>query len=220
MSACFEHIIACIQLTLLELRLVEVSELVDLGGLTSGNTLGELDKVAESTSSRSGDGVLSSLGLDLDEDDSGVLRATVVLAVTEVTQPGLEAGGVVLADLLAVGLNGGNTGDGSPLAGGLEEGQVDVIVRLEVIGLARLAVGVEDEVDTVALLGGEGHAARDEESTAGDASGHHAVLGLVDKGDEISDLLLEGVGLLKVLGSVGVGGLAAGVCVAERHICG
>lgn len=207
------------QLTLLELRLVQVSELVDLSGLASDNTLGELNRVAESTGSRSGDGVLSSLGLDLDEDDSGVFGTTVVLAVTEVTQPCLEAGGVVLADLLAIGLDGGDTGDGSPLARGLEEGEVDVVVRLEVIGLAGLAVGVEDEVDAVALLGGEGHAARDKKATAGNASGHHAVLGLVDEVDEIVDLLGE-LRLLLVLGDIRVGGLAAGVCVAERHVCG
>lgn len=75
-----------------------------------------------------------------------------MLAVAEIAEPGLESGRVVLSNLLAVGLERGLAGDGCPLARRVEECKVDVVVRLEIIGLARLRVRVEDEVDTVTLL--------------------------------------------------------------------
>jgi len=100
---------------LLELLLVQVSQLVDLWSLTSDNTLGEL---GESTNgSPIADGVLSGFGSDLDDDNSWVVWTTVVLAVTEVTNPSLESWRVVLADLLTVGLDLGITRNRSPLAG-------------------------------------------------------------------------------------------------------
>jgi len=75
-----------------------------------------------------------------------------VLAVTEVADPGLEGWGVVLVDLLAIGLDGGFAGDGGPFAGVVEEAEVDFGVSVEVVGLAGFGVGVEDEVDAVAFL--------------------------------------------------------------------
>lgn len=75
-----------------------------------------------------------------------------MLAVAEVTEPGLQARRVVLANLLAVGLERCSAGDGGPLPRGLEEGEVDVGVRFEVVSLARFAVGVEEEVNAVSFL--------------------------------------------------------------------
>jgi len=55
---------------------------------------------------------------------------------------------------LAVGDNVGFTGDGGPFTSVVEEAEVDVGVVLEVVGLARFGVCVEDEVDAVAFLEG------------------------------------------------------------------
>ena len=125
-------------------------KLVDLSSLASDNALGELHSAANG--SAPADGVLRSLAGDLDEADARVLGTTVVLAITEVAEPGLEGRRVVLLDAGAVGLDGSGARDAGPLAGVVEEGEVDVGVLLEVVGLAGLGVGVEDEVDAVVLL--------------------------------------------------------------------
>lgn len=125
-------------------------QLVDRRRRASDNTLGELNGATDSGPARNG--VLRRLSADLDDDDPWVLWATVVLAVTEVSDPRLQAGRVVLPDLFAVRLDGGVAGDGGPLARGGEEGEVDLGVGLEVVGLAGLGVGVEDEVDAVSFL--------------------------------------------------------------------
>lgn len=127
-----------------------MAQLVDLWGLTRHDTLCDLDGAADS--GPAGDSVLRRLRSDLDHDDSWVVWTTVVLAIAEVPNPRLEGRAVVLVHLLAVGLDRSNTGDGSPLAGGVEEAQVDIWVGLEVVGLAGLGVGVEDVVNAMALL--------------------------------------------------------------------
>jgi len=76
-----------LRLPLRDLRLVEVPQLVDAGRLAGRDTLGQLNEATSSGSPR--DSVLYSLGLDPDHANAGVLWATVVLAVTEVTKPGL-----------------------------------------------------------------------------------------------------------------------------------
>lgn len=203
-------------------------QLVNLRSIASDNTLGELHSAANS--SAPADSVLCSLAGNPDEADARVLGTAVVLAVAEVTKPCLEGGGVVLLDAGAVGLNGSGAGDGGPLAGVVEESEVDVGVLGEVVGLAGLGVGVEDEVDAVVLLrggvrcvsdwlcggwwthpGGEGHASAGEQTILGLGS-HHAELALVDEGLEVLDLLLEG-GVLDVLCGVRVGGLSASLSV-------
>lgn len=138
------------ELTLLNLLRLNVPKLVDLSSLASDNALGELYSAANSGAPA--DGVLRSLAGDLDEADARVLGTTVVLAITEVAEPGLEGRRVVLLDACAVGLDGSGARDAGPLTGVVEEGEVDVGVLLEVVGLAGLGVGVEDEVDAVVLL--------------------------------------------------------------------
>ena len=135
---------------MLNLARLNVPKLVDLSSLASDNALGELHSAANG--SAPADGVLRSLAGDLDEADARVLGTTVVLAITEVAEPGLEGRRVVLLDAGAVGLDGCGAGDAGPLAGVVEEGEVDVGVLLEVVGLAGLGVGVEDEVNAVVLL--------------------------------------------------------------------
>ena len=135
---------------MLNLVCLNVPKLLDLGGLASDNALGELHSAANG--SAPADGVLCGLAGNLDEANARVLGTAIVLAVTEVAEPRLESGRVVLLDARAVGLDGGSAGDTGPLAGVVEESQVDLGVLLEVVGLAGLGVGVEDEVNAVVLL--------------------------------------------------------------------
>jgi hypothetical protein len=125
-------------------------QLVDLGSRTSDGTLRDLNRAADEV--LAGDGIGDSLGVDVDQTNARILWTTVVLAVAEVSQPGLQALGVVLADTRAVGLNLCGTGDGSPLAVGVDEADVDIGGVVEIVSLAGLGVGVKDEVDAVALL--------------------------------------------------------------------
>jgi hypothetical protein len=96
--------------------------------------------------------IRSRVGLDANNANAGIFRPAVMRAVPEVAQPGLQSFGVVLLDRLAVRLDGGEAGDGGPFAGGVQEGDVDVRVGLQLIRLAGLGVGVKDEVDAAAFL--------------------------------------------------------------------
>jgi hypothetical protein len=135
---------------LLNLVRLNVPKLVDLGSIASDNALGELHSAANGSAPASS--VLRSLAGNLDEADTGILGTTVVLSITEVAEPGLERRRVVLLDAGAIGLDGSGAGDAGPLAGVVEESEIDLRVLLEVVGLAGLGVGVEDEVDAVVLL--------------------------------------------------------------------
>ena len=109
-----------------------------------------LDDAAEDVLGR--DGVVSRDHLDADDANAGVVLGAVVDTVTKVAQPGLKLGAVVLLDEVAVRDDVGDAADGGPLARHVEEGHVDVGVVLEVVGLAGLAVAVEEEVDAAVLL--------------------------------------------------------------------
>ena len=121
-------------LTLLQLLLTQIPQLVHLWAAPRRHALCKLHKSSHGRAAA--DSVLRGLGSDLDDTDSWVLWATIVLSITEVTNPCLERWRVVLSDLLTVGLNAGLAGDGSPFAGGCEECQADLWVGLEVIGLS------------------------------------------------------------------------------------
>ena len=135
---------------MLNLVRLNVPKLVDLGSLASDNALGELH--GATNGSAPAGGVLRSLASDLDEADTRILGTAVVLAVTKVAEPCLERRRVVLLNAGAVGLDGSGAGNAGPLARGVQESEVDLGVLLEVVGLAGLGVGVEDEVDAVVLL--------------------------------------------------------------------
>jgi len=115
-----------------------------------------------------------------------------------------------------------------------------VWVGLEVVSLPGLGVGVEDNVDTVALLldellavvreivpamtylGCDSHATRSELTGTAYPCAHEAELLLFNELDKILDLVLE-VGIwLQVLSGVWIRRLVGWwVCVAERHFeCG
>jgi hypothetical protein len=69
-----------------------------------------------------------------------------------ITHPGLQCRGVVFLDGVAIGEDAGGAGNGGPRAVGGEEGDVDVLVRVEVVGLAGFSVGVEQVVDASGFL--------------------------------------------------------------------
>lgn len=69
----------------------------------------------------------------------------------------------------------------------------------------------------VTYLGGESHSAAGKQVAVAGVCSEQTELGLVNEGKEVLDLLLQGH-LILVLRSVRVGGLGAGVGVAEgRH---
>jgi hypothetical protein len=118
--------------------------------LSCRDTLGQLNKAANLGPVRHC--VLGGAGLDADDADTWVLWAAIVRAITKITKPGLQPRGVVLLDNSAVSLDSGMTRDGRPLAGAGNETNVDRRILLEVVGLARLGVGVEEEIKAVSFL--------------------------------------------------------------------
>lgn len=75
-------------LTLLQLRLADVSELVHLRCLSGDHTLRDLQNLAKLC--LPADCILGTLALDLDDCDSWVVWATIVLSVTKITDPSLQ----------------------------------------------------------------------------------------------------------------------------------
>ena len=70
-----------------------------------------------------------------------------MLPIAQVSNPSLQRRRVVLAHLLAVDDDARGARDGGPLPAAVDEGDVDGVVGVQVVGLAGLGVGVEDEVD-------------------------------------------------------------------------
>ncbi len=118
--------------------------------LARDRTLDHLD--APANESALGHSICCSQGLHLDDADTGVILTAVVCAVAQVTEPSLEGWSVVFLDKVAVGDDARGAGDAGPTAVRGAEGDVDVGVGFEVVGLARFGVCVEEEVDTTALL--------------------------------------------------------------------
>ena len=135
----------------LDLLLANLPQLVHRRGLACDGALCHIGNLANHVLGR--DGIVSCNHIDADDTNAGVLRAAVVDAVAQVAEPGLELGAVVLLDQVAIGYDGGSAADRGPVArGAVEERDVDVLVRLEVIGLAGLRIGVEEEVDAAVFL--------------------------------------------------------------------
>jgi hypothetical protein len=127
-----------------------VPQLIRLWGLSRDQALRKVHGTANDALSR--DRILCRRSLDADDGNARVFGAAIMLAVTEVTQPGLERRRVVFANNLAVGLDGCMAADRCPLARGCDEGDVYARVRAKVVRLAGFGVGVEEEVEAVALL--------------------------------------------------------------------
>lgn len=126
-----------------------VSQPIHLGGLASQCALGKFNRLHNLALARQRIG--GRLGRDPDDADAGIVLGRVVNAVAQVAQPRLESRAVVLPDGVAVGDDGRVARHRGPFARGVEEGHVDVRVAGDVVRLARLGVGVEDQVDAVVL---------------------------------------------------------------------
>lgn len=75
-----------------------------------------------------------------------------MLAILQIAKPSLQCWRVVFADRLTISDYVGFAGDGSPFAGGVEEGDVDLGLGLEIVGFAGFGVGVEKEVNAASFL--------------------------------------------------------------------
>src|SRR5437868_6003035 len=120
--------------------------------VTRHNTLHHL--YSPSNHSLSSNLVCSGFGLDSDDTDSWVVLPTIMYAVTKIAEPGFQGRGVVFLDSVTVSDDAGFPRDGSPLAGTVEERDVDSVVGGNVISLARFGIGVEYEVDATRFLQG------------------------------------------------------------------
>ena len=135
---------------LLDFGFADLPQLVDLGGFSREDALDHLDSSADHV--LPADGVRDGRGLDLDDADPRVLVAAVVLPVAQVAEPGLEGGAVVFLDHAAIGDDLRRAGDRGPLARAVEEGDVGARVGRDVVRLAGLGVGVEDQIDAAGFL--------------------------------------------------------------------
>lgn len=133
-----------------DLLLTNLPQLIDRRSLARNDTLRHLSCSADSILPHNS--ISSRHGLNSNNTDSRIVLGAIVLPVTEVTEPGFESGRVVFLDGGAVGDDGGFAGDGRPFAGAVEEGDVDVGVRVDIVGLAGFGVGVEDEVNATGFL--------------------------------------------------------------------
>lgn len=75
-----------------------------------------------------------------------------MLAILQVAKPCFQGRRVVFADHLTVSDDVGFARNRGPLAGGIEEGNVNLGFRLEVIGFAGFGVGVEKEINAASFL--------------------------------------------------------------------
>ena len=138
------------RLTLLQLIRTQLPQFVHLRTLSRHCTLGNLHSATQYVLVV--DRVRRRVCSHLDNADSWVVRSTVVFTVTKVTHPGFQGWRVVFLDNGAVGEDRGFTRDRGPLAGWVQEGNVNFGVILKIVSLARLGVGVEEEIDTTAFL--------------------------------------------------------------------
>ena len=96
--------------------------------------------------------IRSRLRIHLNHANARVLGPTIVRAVFQVAEPGFQRRSVVFTDDFAIGDNFGFAGNGGPFAGGVEEGDVDFGIGLQVIGFAGFGVRVEKEINATAFL--------------------------------------------------------------------
>jgi hypothetical protein len=121
-----------------------------MGRLARDRPLSDLSNAAEDILRKNG--VVRSDHLDTDDTDTRVILPSVVDAIAKVTQPSLQLRAVVLLNKVPVRHDAGDSADGCPLAHVVEEGDVDVGIRGEVVCLAGLGVGVKEQINTTVLL--------------------------------------------------------------------
>ena len=119
---------------LADLALAKFPQFSDSRRLTRHHTLNHLNRASNHVLTC--DLVCNGRGLNFDDTDSWIFITTVMCAVAEITKPGFQGRRVVLLDRGAVGEDARFAGDRSPLAEAVEEGDVDGVVRGDVVGLA------------------------------------------------------------------------------------
>lgn len=90
--------------------------------------------------------------LDADDRKARVILAAVMDSVSQIPQPGLQVGVVMLLDEGPVPDDAGHAADGRPLARAVEEADVDVRIAGEVVRLTGFGIGVEEEIDAAGFL--------------------------------------------------------------------
>jgi hypothetical protein len=128
----------------------DLPQIVDLGGLASDSAGGYLGDPAHNVLGNEGIG--SRRRLDTNNTDTGVVLRPIVGAISQISQPGLQRLVVVLLDQRSICDDASLSSNGSPFSGGVDEGDVDVRVAGEVVGLAGLCVGMEEKIDTLRFL--------------------------------------------------------------------
>lgn len=124
------------------LLLTQLPQLLYGRGAPSHHTLRDLRNSPDDVLSR--DRISRRLSLDSDNANSGILRSTIMFPITEIAQPCFKCRGIVFLDNGTVGYDARDARHRGPFAGGVEEGDVDVWVGIDVVGLAGFGVGVED----------------------------------------------------------------------------
>lgn len=134
----------------LDFLLRDLAQAVDLSGLALYRTLRDLNSLSNQTlgSQRIGDSVCT----NSDDANTGIVRGSIVYAISQVAQPGLEHRAVMLLDESSVRHDRGATGDGCPFTRGILERDVDFGVAGNVICLSGFCVCVEEQVDAFVFL--------------------------------------------------------------------
>lgn len=134
----------------LDLSLCDFPQFVDLGRFACNRTRGHLSRSAEDVLGH--ERVSSRGSLDSDDTNSRIILRAIMCAVAQVSKPSLQSRVVVFLDERPIGDDVRLSGDGSPLARRIDEGDVDVRVARQVVSLPGLGVCVEEEVEAVGFL--------------------------------------------------------------------
>lgn len=132
------------------LILGDLSDLIHIRLLARHHTLSHLGQAPQDRAI--GYRVCGCHHLDADYANPRVVLRAIVLPVAEIAHPRAQSWAVVLLDQPAVCFDARRTRDRSPLSRGVEEGDVDVGVALQLVRLVGLGVGEEEIIDAVALL--------------------------------------------------------------------
>lgn len=142
--------ISKVSLTLLQFFLSDLSQLVDLWRCTSNSPLNNIYAPSQRSACRNC--ICCRQSLDLDDTNPRVFWSSIVLAVLQIAKPRFQGRGVVCADRLTVSDNLSLAGDRGPFTSRIEKGNVDLGIRLQIIGFTRFRIGMEKEVDAASFL--------------------------------------------------------------------
>lgn len=101
---------------LIDLLFVDLPQLRDICGIPSNRPLDDFCTTGQTPTLWQS--VRRRHGLEFDDTNAWIILTTVMFAVTLVSNPSLQGGGVVFLNGLTVGDDGGGAGDGGPATGG------------------------------------------------------------------------------------------------------